>query len=171
MINWLRNSKIAMWLLTVMRLYLGYQWTIDGFGKVTKGFDAQGFIMNAINNPVLTPEKATAYPHYVGFLKSFAQPNIAFFNFAVSWGELLVGLGLLFGTLTTLAAFFGMVMNFAYLFAGTISVNPLFIILEIFFLMAGLNAGKIGLDRWVIPFFRKRLPFLKGDPNPDVSLK
>lgn len=166
MINWLRNSKVAMWILTVMRVYLGYTWLVDGFGKVSKGFDASGFIMNAVKNPVMTPEKTAAFPHYTSFLKSFVAPNIHLFNFMVSWGELLVGLGLLLGTFTTLAAFFGILMNFAYVFAGTVSTNPIFIIFEIFFLMAGFNAGKIGLDRWVIPFFRKRLPFLKGEPHP-----
>lgn len=34
MIQWLRNSKIAMWILTILRVYLGYQWTIDGWIKL-----------------------------------------------------------------------------------------------------------------------------------------
>ncbi|MFT9470291.1 MAG: Crp/Fnr family transcriptional regulator, partial [Leuconostoc pseudomesenteroides] len=50
MIQWLRNSKIAMGILTVLRVYLGYQWTLDGWGKITAkgGFDASGLIMGAI---------------------------------------------------------------------------------------------------------------------------
>lgn len=80
----------------------------------------------------------------------------------VSWGELLVGLGLIFGTLTTAAAFFGLLMNFSYLLAGTVSINPTFILIQFFILVAGFNAGKIGLDYWVIPFLRKKIPFLKA---------
>ncbi|MCH4170956.1 MAG: DoxX family protein [Lactobacillus sp.] len=165
MVNWLRHNKVAMWLLTIVRVYFGVLWAIDGWGKVSKGFDAKGFIAHAVSQPVLTPEKAVAYPHYTSFLKSFVQPNINFFNFAVSWGELFVGLGLILGAFTTLAVFFGMMMNFAYLFAGTVSVNPMYLACEIFILIAGVNAGKIGLDRWIIPYCRKKLPFLKGNPN------
>ncbi|WP_428835498.1 hypothetical protein [Secundilactobacillus kimchicus] len=109
----------------------------------------------------MTPEGQPAYGWYTSFLKGFVQPHMSLFNVMVSWGELLVGLGLFFGTLATAAAFFGMVMNFAYLFAGTVSVDPLFIIIEIFILVAGFNASKIGLDRWIIPWLRDHVSFLK----------
>ena len=46
-------------------------------------------------------------------------------------------------------------MNFAYVMAGTVSTNPLDILLGVFILAAGLNAGMIGLDRWLIPDIRK----------------
>lgn len=57
MISWLRNSKVAMWVLTIARVYLGFQWVMDGFEKVTtKGdFDASGMINMAIAKPVMTP--------------------------------------------------------------------------------------------------------------------
>ena len=51
--------------------------------------------------------------------------------------------------------FFGLVMNFSYMFAGTVSSNPLDILLGVIIIEAGYNAGRIGLDRWVIPFIRK----------------
>jgi thiosulfate dehydrogenase [quinone] large subunit len=46
-------------------------------------------------------------------------------------------------------------MNFSYVFAGTVSSNPLDILLGVIVLAAGFNAGRIGLDRWVIPFIHK----------------
>ncbi len=52
-------------------------------------------------------------------------------------------------------------LNFNYLLAGMISTNPLLLFLELIILVAGFNAGKIGLDRWVVPFMREKLPFLK----------
>jgi thiosulfate dehydrogenase [quinone] large subunit len=39
--------------------------------------------------------------------------------------------------------------------AGTVSTNALCILLGVFIVAAGYNAGRIGLDRWVIPFLRK----------------
>ncbi|MFT8570891.1 DoxX family protein [Leuconostoc pseudomesenteroides] len=167
MIQWLRNSKIAMGILTVLRVYLGYQWTLDGWGKITAkgGFDASGLIMGAIKNPVLTPDKTTAFPWYDWFLNVATNhgQSTAAFSFLVAWGELLVGLGLVFGTLTLAAAFFGLVMNFSYLGAGVVSVNPTFIFIGALLLIGGYNSGKIGLDRWVTPFLRDKLPFLQND--------
>lgn len=161
MVKWLRTSKVGMWVVTIIRLYLGYEWLVDGFGKVSGGFSAKGFVAHAISTPVLDPTGAPAYSWYSSFLKSFVMPNINVFSYMVAWGELLVGLGLLLGTLTTAAAFFGIVMNFAYILAGTISVNPTYIFLGFLILIAGYNAGKIGLDHWVVPFLREKMPWLK----------
>ncbi|KHF31930.1 hypothetical protein CM49_05854 [Paenibacillus sp. P1XP2] len=76
------------------------------------------------------------------------------FNFLIPVGETLVGLGLILGTFTTFAALMGMVMNFAFLFSGTVSTNAQMLLLEMFVVVAAANAGRIGLDRWVIPYLR-----------------
>ncbi|HLQ40132.1 MAG TPA: DoxX family membrane protein [Tetragenococcus sp.] len=161
MVNWLRKSKITMGLLTILRVYLGWQWLMSGWTKVSGTFSAQAMIKGAIESPVLDANGANAYPWYTKFLESFVLPNIDLFDLMVAWGELLVGLGLLVGALTTAAAFFGLLMNFSYLLAGTVSINPLFILIQFLLLIAGFNAGKIGLDHWVVPFLRKKLPFLQ----------
>ena len=46
---------------------------------------------------------------------------------------------------------FGLVMNFSYMFSGSISVNPEMVILSMFVLVSGMNAGKFGMDGFVIP--------------------
>ncbi|GHI00705.1 DoxX family membrane protein [Neobacillus kokaensis] len=156
MVNkFLRESKVSAIILTVIRLYLGYSWFTAGLHKVMGGFDASGFLKGAIANPVKGPDGAVVFGWYVNFLQSFALPNVDIFNFIVPWGELLVGLGLLLGCLTTSAMFFGLVMNFAFFLAGTVSHNPRDIFLGFIILTAGYNAGRIGLDRWVVPFIRK----------------
>ncbi|WP_066306609.1 DoxX family membrane protein [Bacillus sp. FJAT-29814] len=154
--NWLRENKIAAGILTVLRLYLGYSWFTAGLGKLTSGgFDASGFLKGAIANPVKGPDGAVVYGWYVEFLKGFALPNVDIFNVVVPVGETLIGLGLLLGCLTTAAMFFGLVMNFSFFLAGTVSHNPTDILLGFIILTAGYNAGRIGLDRWVVPFIRK----------------
>ncbi|MCQ6279462.1 DoxX family membrane protein [Bacillus sp. EB600] len=93
------------------------------------------------------PDGSIVYSTYVGFLQHFALPNAHLFNTIVPLGEFLVGLGLILGCLTTAATFFALVMNFFYIMAGTVSTNPLCILLGVIILVAGLNAGRIGLDR------------------------
>ncbi|MED4229613.1 DoxX family protein, partial [Neobacillus cucumis] len=98
---------------------------------------------------------SVVYSMYVSFLKGFALPNVDIFNTIVPLGEFLVGLGLILGCLTTVACVFALVMNFSYLMAGTVSHNPSDILIGGIILFAASNAGKFGLDRWVIPFIRK----------------
>jgi thiosulfate dehydrogenase (quinone) large subunit len=153
--QFLRENKVSAILLTVIRVYLGYAWLTAGLHKITGGFDASGFLKGATANPVKGPDGSIVYSTYVSFLEHFALPNAHIFNVLVPWGEFLVGLGLILGCLTTAAMFFALVMNFSYLMAGTVSSNPLDILLGVFIIAAGFNAGRIGLDRWVIPFVRK----------------
>lgn len=152
----LRENNIVAGILTVIRVYLGWHWLTAGWGKLFNGFDASGFLANAIANPVTSGEEL-AYPLYVKFIESFALPNAELINILVPWGEFLVGLGLILGCLTTYAAFFGMVMNFAFLMAGTISSNPWDILLAIFIAVAGYNAGKFGLDRFIMPIIGEKM--------------
>jgi uncharacterized membrane protein YphA (DoxX/SURF4 family) len=156
--NFLRENKIAAGILTVLRLYLGYAWFSAGLGKLQSGaFDASGFLGNAVANPVKGPDGNVVYGWYVNFLESFAIPNVDIFNFIVPWGETLVGLGLMLGCLTTTAMFFGLVMNFSFFLAGTVSHIPTDLFLGFIILAAGYNAGRVGLDRWVVPFIRKAM--------------
>ena len=151
--NWLRTSNVSAGILTVVRIYLGWLWLSAGWGKVTSGFDASGFIAGSIANPVVKGGEPV-FGWYISFLENFALPNADVFSFMVAYGEVAVGLGLILGCLTTWAAFFGMVMNFAFVMAGTISHSPMDIIMEIFIVAAGVNAGKFGLDRWVMPYLK-----------------
>jgi thiosulfate dehydrogenase (quinone) large subunit len=164
--NWLRENKAAMWLLTVVRVYLGYEWMTHGLEKLTGGFDASGFISGALG------KTGGEYPAVQGwwgsFLEAFALPNVGLFNVLVPFGEFLVGVGLLIGTLTTFATLMAMVMNFSYLFSGTVSTNAIYLLFEIFLVVAGANAGRIGFDRWVLPFlgglFDKNKDTFPADP-------
>ncbi|WP_125708239.1 DoxX family protein [Companilactobacillus zhongbaensis] len=158
MVNFLRNNKIATVLLTILRIYLGVEWTLAGFAKVTNGASAatKGMLEAAVKNPVKGPSGDVVYPWFNDMISSIL-PHAQGMSVLVAWGELLVGLGLIFGCLTTAAAFFGVVMNFSYMLSGSISVNPMYIFLSYFILIAGYNAGKIGLDHWVIPWVRRHI--------------
>ncbi|MBB6445309.1 DoxX family protein [Bacillus benzoevorans] len=157
MINkWWRNSNIAAGLITIIRLYLGVSFLTAGWGKISGGqFDASGFLANAIKNPVLGPDGNAVFAPFTAFLKSFALPNVELFNVMVPWGEFFVGLGLILGCFTTVAAICGMLMNFSFMMAGTVSHSPQDIFIEFLIITAGINAGKYGLDRFVLPYLRK----------------
>lgn len=155
-INFLRTNVYAAGVLTFLRIYLGWQWVTAGWGKLTgeEPFSAGGFLNGRIADPVVSHGEAV-YPTYLAFLEKIALPNAEIFSFMIAWGEFLVGLGLIVGVLTTAAMFFGVVMNFAFMFAGTVSSNPWMLLLSMFILVAGANAGKFGGDRWVLPYLKQ----------------
>lgn len=151
-VNFIRNNKVMAGMLAIIRVYLGYTWIIGGWGKVTGGFDASGFIQGAIQGA--GGENPVVQSWWASFLETVALPNAAMFSFMVAWGELLVGIALVLGLFTSFAALMGVTMNFAFLFSGTVSTNGQMILLTVFLLVAGFNAGRYGLDRWVLPYLR-----------------
>ena len=146
------------WVWLLLRLYVGYQWVTAGWEKVTSsawvgpqaGFALQAFLKGALQN--------ASGPHpavlgwYAYFISTVALVHPALLSYIVSYGELAVGIGLVLGAFTGIAAFFGILMNFNYLFAGAISINPLLLLIELFLMLAWRNAGWLGLDRFLLPW-------------------
>jgi len=154
--KFLRENLYAAYALTLLRLYIGYEWMTAGWGKITGGaFDASGFLKGAIGKAAGDNPSVQAW--WASFLESFALPNADLFTFLVQWGEFLVGIGLIVGCFTTFAALMGLVMNFAFLFSGTVSTNAQMVALTIFIVVAGANAGRIGADRYVLPYLKNLL--------------
>ncbi|MEQ6377998.1 DoxX family membrane protein [Bacillaceae bacterium S4-13-56] len=149
------NDTRSAWIWLIIRLYLGYTWITSGWGKLNEdvwtgdqaGTALSGFLQGAVGR-VETGEVAGWYG---AFLENVILPNAEVFSYMVAYGELLVGLGLILGLLTGLAAFFGSIMNASFMFAGTLSSNPLLFILATWLVLAWKVAGWYGLDRWALP--------------------
>ncbi|HET7628214.1 MAG TPA: DoxX family protein [Bacillales bacterium] len=153
--KFLQENKYSSLLLAGIRLFLGWKWFHAGWSKLASGgFDASGFLRGAVKK--VSGEHPAVQPWWGEALEAVVLPNVEVFNVLIPWAEFLVGIGLIFGLFTSAAAFFGVVMNFAYMFSGSAGINPLMALLGIFLITAGWNAGKIGFDRWVIEYFRKR---------------
>jgi thiosulfate dehydrogenase [quinone] large subunit len=69
----------------------------------------------------------------------------------VTLGEMAVGIGLILGALTGIAAFFGALMNMSFLLAGSASSNPVLFAFGIGLILAWKVAGYYGLDRYLLP--------------------
>lgn len=152
-------STRSAWIWLIIRLYVGYEWLSAGWEKVNSsawvgskaGTGISGFLNGAITKANAGGEHADVTQWYANFLKDFVLPNAKVFSYIVAFGELLVGIGLIVGLLTGIAAFFGGVMNVSYLFAGTLSTNPILFVLATWLVMAWKVAGWYGLDRWALP--------------------
>jgi len=158
--NFLRNSSIAAGILVFLRVYIGYQWMVAGYGKIAGGeFDASGYLQGAV--AAAGGDNPTVQAWWGTFLETVALPHAELFTILVMWGELLVGIALILGIFTNFSALMGITMNFAFLFSGTVSTNAQMVLITVFILAAGANAGKYGVDRWVIPFLKDRVRWRK----------
>lgn len=153
-----RNTQSA-WLWAIVRLYLGWEWIHAGLEKLMNpawfGSQAGTAITGFFNGSLA--KTGGAHPDvqafYANFLQGVAIPNAELFSYLIVFGEIAVGLGLILGIFTGVAAFFGAVMNFNFMFAGSVSLNPYWALMEIFLVLAWKVSGYIGLDRYVLPFF------------------
>jgi hypothetical protein len=68
----------------------------------------------------------------------------------VSVGELALGIGLIVGLFTGVAAFAGVLLNFVYHMVGSAGVNTFCALLGVMLVLAWRNAGMVGLDSFVI---------------------
>lgn len=156
-------NKDSAWLWLILRVYVGYEWVIAGWGKIVNpagvwvgdkaGVAVSGFLNGALAKTA--GEHPDVSAGYAWFINHVALPNATLFSYLVAYGELLVGIALIIGLLTGIAAFFGATMNLNFLFAGTVSTNPYLLLAQIFLILAWRVAGWYGADRKALRFFHR----------------
>ncbi len=170
--KWLFASRGAAWIWLVARVYLGYEWLHAGWGKLTGtsgGFwtwhwaytqdswlktskPLQGFVTYSLTNANQGPHSSVNYGWYAAFLRWLGHPGPASaFSKIISLGETAIGIALIIGLFTGIAAFFAGTLNVSFGLAGSAGVNPVFFVLEVLLVLAWRNAGYYGLDRYVLP--------------------
>lgn len=157
----------------LIRLYFGYDFLTAGIGKWKTGFDAKsvsGFLKGGLaqtHDAILASKGAAAAAHanvsdtWAWIISHILLPNAGLFSLIVKTGEVLIGLGLILGCFTTLAAFFAMTMNFCFLLTGTVSTNPQMVLGFLIIIAFGAASYEIGLDRFFMKNLVAKFPRLK----------
>ncbi len=149
------GSTGASELWFVLRMEVGASWFLAGWEKVTSpvwgtsGKALAGFVAGALAKS--SGANPAVQGWYAWFLQHVVLPNVGFFSFIVTWGEVAVGLGVLLGVLTGIAAGFGVLMNLNYLLAGTVSINPVLGMFGLFLVFSWRVCGWIGFDSVLLP--------------------
>ena len=169
-------SKYMAPFWTIVRVYLGWTWLQAGWHKVTDpkwvGADAGTSITGFLNRAVSLSQgdNPSVASWYAWLIDNIFLPMSTFMSYAIAFGELLVGIALIVGFLTGAAAFFGGLMNAAFLLAGTLSTNPIMFLLATWLVLAWRVAGYYGLDYWVLPYVgAPRGEFDKNKPQSAAS--
>ena len=152
------NTRAGLFWLPV-RLFLGFAWLDAGWHKLTdpeNGWLGGGAALRSYwERAAALPEEGRApityewYRDFINFL--LAGNHETWFAWLVTFGELAIGVALLLGALTGIAAFFGALMNMSFLLAGSASTNPVLFIAAIGLMLAWKVAGYYGLDRYLLP--------------------
>jgi thiosulfate dehydrogenase [quinone] large subunit len=155
--RWLFASSSGAWIWLVVRLYLGYEWAHAGYEKVFQDHwlsttePLKGFVGFALQGAGTGAHSAVNYGWYAAFLRWVGGDGAGIMSRTVAIGELVIGIALILGLFTGIAAFFGGMLSMSFGLAGVAGVNPAFFLLEVLLVLAWRNAGYIGLDRWVLP--------------------
>jgi thiosulfate dehydrogenase [quinone] large subunit len=177
--RFLFGNRQAGLLWLPIRLFLGISWLEAGYHKLTGegwidgGAALKGYWTAAVAVPDQgrPPISFEWYRDFLNFLLSIdASP---WFAWLITFGEMAVGLGLIVGLLTGVAAFFGVTMNMSFLLAGSASTNPVMAMLALLVILAWKVAGYYGLDRWVLPIlgtpWKPGKAAVQGAPQPTTA--
>jgi thiosulfate dehydrogenase (quinone) large subunit len=155
--RFLFNNRAAGLFWLPIRLFIGFEWLEAGWHKATGGgwLDGGNALAGFWKSAAAVPQQGKppiTYEWYREFI------NVLLNNHAQSWfaplislGELAVGLGLILGALTGVAAFFGAFMNMSFLLAGSASTNPIMFTAAVGLILAWKVAGYYGVDRYLLP--------------------
>lgn len=156
------NASV-FWL--AVRVYLGSVWLQAGLEKLLDpgwtrgGLALKGFWGWTISTQqVAGPHPQIAYVWYQDLLYFLLIHHAyTWFAWVITMSELTVGILLILGLFTGLAAFAGANLNLLYLTAGSAGINPVMMILSLFLLMAWKVGGYYGLDRVLLAAITDRL--------------
>jgi thiosulfate dehydrogenase [quinone] large subunit len=157
-VQWLLRDARAGWLWLPFRLWLGWQWIQASEHKLVDpawmktGTAIQDYWTRAVAIPD-TGRPAITFDWYRSFLQALLDANAhTWFAPMVAYGELLVGVALLIGAFTGIAALFGATMNWNFMMAGSASSNPVLLIIAVGLIMAWKVSGYIGADYFLLPW-------------------
>ena len=164
--DWLFRAKAASVIWLALRLWLGYEWLNAGYQKIwgsesaafwnNGGIGVKGYATASIAGNASGKGGAT-YGWWAAFLHNFVIPNADWIAKLVAISEFVIGLLLIVGLFTGLAAIGGVALNMVYMFSGTAGVNPFYALAGLFLILAWRNAGYLGLDHFVFPWLRDHL--------------
>lgn len=150
-------SPTAALLWLPIRVWLGWQWLDASLSKINNpawvqtGDALRGFWTGAVAIPE-GGRPPIAFGWYRNFLQFMLETEAyTWFAKVIAYGELLIGIALIVGAFTGIAAFFSGFMNWNFIMAGSASTNGLMFAVAVGLILAWKVAGLLGLDYFLLP--------------------
>jgi thiosulfate dehydrogenase [quinone] large subunit len=154
--KFLFNDTRMAWVWLVLRVWLALKWIdaashkIDNPAWTQTGDALKGFWSGIVQVPA-EGRPPISFDWYRSFIQSMLDAEAyTWFSPLVAYGEYIIGIALLLGAFTGIAAFFGAFMNWNFMMAGSASSNPMLFVVAIGLLLAWKVSGLIGLDYFLL---------------------
>jgi thiosulfate dehydrogenase [quinone] large subunit len=153
--TWITNSKVLAVGLTAMRIWLGAMWIQAGAAKLWGAENGAFLHHDGAGVAGFAAHGTPAYTWWGSFLHSFVVPNSGWIGVLVAAGEFAIGLGLVVGLFTRLAALASLALLFTYVMSGTASTCAFLALFAIVIMATWRTSSWLGLDG-VIAGWRQR---------------
>src|SRR5215470_16579417 len=161
------------WLWLPLRLYLGWSWWEAGWHKFVdpKWMGTGEALLDFWTRGLkMTPKPVIAFDWYRSFIEFLANSGAhTWFSKVIIFGELAVACGLILGAFTGIAAFFGGLMNWSFIMAGSASTNPFLFVCAVAIILGWKVAGYWGADYVLLRYIGT--PWKGKAPEKGVSPK
>jgi len=165
-LQWLARSRVMAPIWTAMRIWLGIMWIQAGDAKLW-GAENPAFMHNGGAGVAgFATHGTSAYTWWHHFLTGFVVPNAGWIGVLVAVAEFAIGIGLVLGLFTRLAALGSLALLFTYVMSGTASVCAFYALFAIVILATWRTSGWLGADG-VIAGYRARRHDLRHDHSDD----
>jgi thiosulfate dehydrogenase [quinone] large subunit len=145
-LQWLAQSKIMGVAWTAMRVWLGIMWIQAGVAKLWGAENSAFLHNNGAGVAGFAAHGTPAYSWWGTFLHSFVVPNSGWIGILVAVAEFTVGVALVLGLFTRVAALGSLALLFTYVMSGTASVCAFYALFAIVILATWRTSSWIGVD-------------------------
>jgi thiosulfate dehydrogenase (quinone) large subunit len=150
--EWLKETKLMALPLTALRCWLGVMWIEAGAAKLW-GAENPGFLHNSGAAVAgFAAHGVPAYSWWGSFLHSFVVPNASWVAILVAVAEYAIGLALISGLFTRVAAVGSLALLFTYIMSGTASVCAFYALCAIVILVFWRTSSWLGIDGLVASY-------------------
>jgi thiosulfate dehydrogenase [quinone] large subunit len=155
-LQWLARSKVMAVAWTAMRIWLGVMWIQAGAAKLW-GAENPAFLHNNGSGVAgFAAHGAAAYSWWGSFLHSFVVPNSGSIGVFVACAEFAIGIALVLGLFTPLAALGSLGLLFTYVMSGTASVCAFYALFAVVILATWRTSSWLGADGLIGGYLQRR---------------
>lgn len=155
-LQWLARSKVMALAWTAMRIWLGIMWIQAGMSKLW-GAENPAFLHHGGAGVVgFATHGAAAYTWWHSFLTGFVVPNAGWIAVLVAVSEFVIGIALVLGLFTRLAALGSLVLLFTYVMSGTASVCGFYALFALVLLATWRTSSWIGVGGLAAGYRQRR---------------
>src|SRR5271165_7046424 len=146
---WLGRSKAMAIVWTAMRVWLGIMWIQAGVAKLWGAENPAFLHNNGAGVAGFAAHGVPAYSWWGTFLHGFVVPNAGWIGVLVAVAEFAIGVALVLGLFTPIAALGSLLLLFTYVMSGTASVCAFYALLSVVLLATWRTSGWIGIDGFI----------------------